>query len=498
VTQSRSEKYLVDLVNELRQLPAETGWVEFKTNNEHPQGIGEYISALANSAALEGKAFAYMVWGIDDETHEPVGTTFDPWTQKSGNEELENWLLRLMTPKIQFSFYAVEYEGHHLVALEIERSSHSPAQFTGVEYVRIGSYKRPLKHHPEKERMLWRIFDSTPYELNAAYERASIGEVLELLSYESYFDLLSIPLPTNQIRIIEKFTEDRLILSNAAGGWDITNLGALLLARNLSVFPTISRKAVRVIQYKGLSKTNTIRDQVGGKGYASGFEGLIRYVNNLIPSTEVIGQAFRTNVPIFPELAIRELIANALIHQDLHITGVGPTIEIYDDRVEITNPGQPIIDPQRFMDSPPRSRNETFASLMRRFNICEERGSGIDKVVELVEAFQLPAPIFEAPENFTRVVLFSHRSLQDMSKADRIRACYLHACLRYLVRQAMTNTTVRERFGIPEQNSAIASRLLSEAVESGMIVIEDPTVGTRARRYLPFWAAPSGDVTGIA
>jgi len=135
--------------------------------------------------------------------------------------------------------------------------------------------------------------------------------------------------------------------------------------------------------------------------------------------------------------------------------------------------------------------------LMRRFRICEERGSGIDKVVFQVELFQLPAPLFEAPEGFTRAVLFAHRPLAAMDRAHRIRACYLHACLRHVMRQAVTNTSVRERFGIEEQNAALASRLLNEAVDDGVIVVRDPSVGTRSRSYLPYWAAPSSADPGV-
>ena len=119
---------------------------------------------------------------------------------------------------------------------------------------------------------------------------------------------------------------------------------------------------------------------------------------------------------MFPELAVRELVANALIHQDLLITGAGPMIEIFDDRIEITNPGEPLISTDRFVDSPPRSRNESLASLMRRFRICEERGSGIDKILFQIEYYQLPAPLFEAPHGFTRCVLFAHKDLKHMDK----------------------------------------------------------------------------------
>lgn len=199
---------------------------------------------------------------------------------------------------------------------------------------------------------------------------------------------------------------------------------------------------------------------------------------------------------MFPELAVRELVANALIHQDFFVTGAGPTVEIFEDRIEITNPGEPLVDTQRFVDTPPRSRNEALASLMRRFRVCEERGSGIDKVVFQVELFQLPAPLFETAENSTRTVLFSHKPLSAMDRADRIRACYLHACLRYVTRQPMTNGSLRQRLGIADQNIAVASRLLGEAVDTGFIVVADPQAGTRNRSYLPFWATGKTEPTG--
>ena len=181
-------------------------------------------------------------------------------------------------------------------------------------------------------------------------------------------------------------------------------------------------------------------------------------------------------------------MANALIHQDFFVTGAGPTVEIFDDRIEITNPGEPLVDTQRFVDTPPRSRNEAVASLMRRFRICEERGSGIDKVVFQVELFQLPAPLFERPEGFTRTVLFAHKPLSAMGKPDRIRACYLHACLCYVMRQPMTNASLRERFGIASTNKAMASRLLREALGAGMIRLVNEEVGHKSRSYVPFWA----------
>ena len=170
---NRSAEYLIGLVQELRKLPSETEWAEFKANKYTPQDIGEYVSALANSAALSGKPHAYLVWGIADHDHAVVGTRFDPSARKVGNEELESWLLRLLAPKINFRFSKVSVEGHSVVLLEIERASRHPVQFRGEEYIRVGSYKKKLKDFPEKERALWRIFDQTPFENGIVAERVS-------------------------------------------------------------------------------------------------------------------------------------------------------------------------------------------------------------------------------------------------------------------------------------------------------------------------------------
>jgi predicted HTH transcriptional regulator len=488
MTTDRKPEYLVSLIHELCKLPQEIEWVEFKENKADPQEIGEYLSALANSAALCGKAFAYLAWGIEDTSHQIVGTTFSPSRVTVGNEELESWLLRLLSPRIHFRFFEITMDTHNVVLLEIARAFRHPVQFQNQEYIRVGSYKKRLKDFPEKERELWRIFDQTPFEDLIAAEDVSSEDVLMLLDYPTYFDLLKLPLPETRDSILRALSADNLIRRTERGRWNITNLGAILLAKKLTDFRSLRRKAVRVIAYKGNSRVETLREQEGTKGYASGFEGLIGYINLLLPSNEVIGKALRASVPMYPELAIRELVANALIHQDFFITGAGPMIEIFADRMEICNPGEPLVDTQRFLDTPPRSRNEALASFMRRVGVCEERGSGVDKVVSQTELYQLPAPDFEVPGDNIRAILFAHRPLAKMAKTDRIRSCYLHACLRYVLRDHMTNTSLRERFGIEAHNSAIASRIIKETLETKLIRSYDESASRKFMKYVPFWA----------
>lgn len=162
-------------------------------------------------------------------------------------------------------------------------------------------------------------------------------------------------------------------------------------------------------------------------------------------------------------------------------------VEVFSDRIEITNPGTPLIDVARFLDMPPRSRNEKLARLMRRFGICEERGSGIDRVVKYVEAMQLPAPDFQVVGEHTKVILYGPKKFAEMTKGQRIRACYQHAGLRFLANQQMTNESLRKRFGFEQPSSA--TRVIADTLAENLIKLYDPrSTSKRHARYVPFWA----------
>lgn len=278
------------------------------------------------------------------------------------------------------------------------------------------------------------------------------------------------------------------MVKDVGSRWNVTNLGALLIANNLEEFdPSLARKGVRFIAYGGDDRAATVTHRHDGiKGYASGFEGLIGYINNLLPQNEHIGTTFREAQPLFPELAIRELVANALIHQNLTIQGAGPKIELFKNRMEITNPGVPLVQVERMIDLPPRSRNEMLASIMRRMRICEEDGSGLEKVIVSVELFQLPAPIFQAEENSMQVVLYGPRSFANMTPSERVRACFQHAVIRYLSGKRMKNSSLCKRFGIKPQNAAQASAVIKAALSEEKIKVADPE-HPRAG-YVPWWA----------
>lgn len=477
------------LVDGLRAQPRETQWLEFKENFSDPNGIGEYISALSNSAVLVKAPRAYLVWGLEDSTHDIVGTTFDLKAAKKGNEDLENWLVRLLDPQPSYQYMREAIDGKYVAVLEINAASHRPVRFNGMESIRLGSYTKKLQDHPELERQLWRNLDATPFELGLAADGLDSSEVLQLIDYTTYFDLVDKPLPVGSTQVLKALQSARIIEQQLSGRWGITNVGALLFAKRLADFDSLARKAPRVIRYHGNNRVQTQREQVGTKGYASGFTGLIDYIDGLVPANEVIGKALRETVSMYPPLAVRELIANALIHQDFAATGTGPMFELFDDRFEISNPGVPLIDPGRFVDAQPQSRNEKLAWMMRQCHICEERGTGWDKIGFEIEFNQLPAPVIRTTDSHTTVVLFGHKPLSKMDREDRIRAVYLHACLRYVIHEDTTNSSVRERFGIEAKNAATATRYITEALAANVIVARDPAAGRKNMSYIPAWAA---------
>lgn len=482
-----SEKELHSIIDRLLKLPKECEWAEFKLNLKTEEEIGKYISALSNGACLQNEQYGYLVFGINDQTLQPDGTTFRPKHHKVGNEELENWLLQRLSPRVEVLIFETVYQEKLITLFQIQAAHGQPTCFSHQDYVRIGSITRSLKDFPEKEKKIWTKGPRQLFEKKTARQVESAADVISLLDTQCYFDLLKVPYPSTRDAVIEKFIAEKFISPNA-GGYIITNLGALLFAKDIQEFDTVKRKAPRVIQYEGKSKVKTLKDQEGKYGYAVGFERLIKYINDVLPSNEIIGQALRDTVSMYPEIAIRELVANALIHQDFEERGTGPVIEIYSDRIEISNPGLPLITPIRFIDEY-QSRNEDLAGIMRRFRICEEKGSGIDKVVTHIEIFQLPAYDVQIQEKHTKVILYAYQKFSEMDKKDRIRACYQHCCLKYVMNEKMTNTTLRERFKIADENAAMVSRMIKDTVDAGLIKEEDPENTSRKFvRYIPVWA----------
>ncbi len=481
------EEELRSLLDYLVSLPNETEWVEFKENNSDPIVIGERLSALANSACIQDEPFGYLVYGVEDETHEIVGTKFKAKSERKGNEDLELWLLNRLNPRIDIEVLEFDYTpGKHISLYKIPAAINRPVTFLNVAYIRVNTCTKKLSNYPEKEAKIWRNVPKMTFEEGIAKRSVPAAEVLSLLSTERYFDLLKLPYPTTRKSVLDKFSSEKYIVQVGAN-WDITNLGAMLFAKDLSEFDGLNRKAIRVITYKGKSKLNTLKDEFFNQGYAISIERAIHWIGSQLPTKELIGAALRENESAYPEKSIREIAENMVIHQDFDIQGF-PMVEIFEDRVEFTNSGRPLIETDRFIDEY-ESRNNLLSDNLRRLGFCEEKGSGMDKAVMSNELFLLPALSIRVQENRTVVIMYARKPWAETNRLERLQACYQHACVKYVNNEAMTNQSLRIRFNIEEQNASMVSRIIKEAIKEGLIKEEETGSNSRKyKKYIPYWA----------
>lgn len=372
--------------------------------------------------------------------------------------------------------------------LIIYRAVNQTVTFEKTDYIRVGSYTKKLNEYPALQAQLWDRPRNSKFEDRYAKQDLELENALRLLDYQTYFDNTDIPLPSDIYGVEHYMVEEEVLVKQDNGLYAITNLDAILFAKRLSAFPRLSHKAIRVVQYRGNSRLELLKEDMGGKGYAIGFEGLIKFIEALIPTQEIINGALREKKSAYPLVTIREAVANALIHQDFSITGTGPVVEIFETRIEITNPGTPLVDVRGIIDNPPKSRNEKLASLMRRLRMCEELGTGWDKIVISAELQQLPAPRINLHEGSTRVTLFSEMPFSSISSEEKLWACYLHACIKQVQGEQLTNRSLRERFGLKDSASSSISRLIKEAVEAKLIKPLDPATAPKHMKYIPVWA----------
>jgi ATP-dependent DNA helicase RecG len=432
-----------------------------------------YCVALANEGGGQ------MVLGVTDAVpRQVVGTeafAVPEWTVSGIFERIH---LKIGWEEV------IHPKGRVLVFEVPSRSQGHPVHVGGRYFMRAGSSLVPMS--PDQ---LKRIFDEARVEFvrQAAVSGCSEEDVMRLLDVQGYFDLRKRPSPSTRKETMETLTQ-KGFLRGEENGYAITNLGALLLAKRLDDFAGLSRKAVRVVVYEGVSKTGVKdgKDAVHPRGYASGFEALIDIIHDESAS-EDMSTPLRRTTHAYPKKAIRELVGNALVHQDLAERGTGVTVEIFSDRIEVTNPGLPILPVDRFIDEN-QSRNETFAEALRQLGICEERGHGMDAVVEEIERAHLPPYQYRLATHHTTVILARYKPLRSLTPEQRAHAVYQHCCLRFVNNQVTNNESVRERFKIEKKNAAMASRLLSDAVTAKKIRPVDAKAANKLMSYVPYWA----------
>ncbi len=463
--------------------PNELDWKSGLSPNK--ERLVEHLSAFSNHPGG-----GFLIFGIDNSNSQSIGVTQEQVGIIVG--QLSNLGRDGVEPPIVLDHAVVPWETVSLLLVLIPEQAIKPVHKRGktIEHawVRSGGTTRAASRQEVGALMM---NSRTPrWEDLRASSLLSTAEIIAQIDSAAISKLLERPSPVESADTLRWLVEEKMVELQGDGGY-LTNFGAIAAARDLRVFDPLQRKRIRVIRYRGLNKVKTIDENIGQKGYAIGFEGLIGYLKRILPHSEVIREALRAEISVYPEIALRELIANALIHQDFTISGVSPMIEVFDDRIEFSNPGGllPGKTVDRLIGATPQSRNETLAAAFRRFRICEERGTGFQKTVTSVELFGLPPLAFAQAESVFKVILYAPRKFAEMAQAERIEACYQHAVLKFLSSGAMTNTSLRERLKMHEKQRTQVSNLIREAVNAGRIKRKDPeSASSKFAEYIPYWA----------
>jgi ATP-dependent DNA helicase RecG len=485
-----NEKHWVKRAQELlatsrHPVPYETNQIDWKsTLSDNKERLTEHLIAFANQS-LGG----FLMFGITNDGAAILGIN------QQDVEKIINQLTNLgrdaVEPPLALEHAIVTIEEKPVLFVHVCEQRNKPAHKRGKSieetWIRSGATTRKASRLEIASLML--NSPAPRWEEVRATTLLTGKEVIDLLDTATLATLLERRLPEEQSEVLHWLIEEKIITPDS-DGYYITQFGGLAAAKNLDQFEKLSRKRIRVIQYRGTNKVETIDEKTGQKGYAVGFESLIRYIKQILPHSEVIQEALRQKISLYPEIALRELIANALIHQDFNVTGAGPTIEVYDNRISITNPG--VLLPSKRLDrligTAAESRNELFASKFRQCRICEERGTGFQKIVQAVELFGMPPVVFTELENAFQVTLYAPRNFSDMSQDERIEATYQHAVLQYYSSQTLTNTTLRKRFKASERQRNQITNLITDAVDKQRIKRKDQNSGNKFAEYLPYWA----------
>lgn len=474
------ERAIPTLKDSLYPVPAELNELDWKSGlSDKSERLAQHISAFANY-----KGGGMLVYGVNND-----GTCFsmskeqiDMTIEKLGNIAKNN-----LCYSIQIDHSVMEFQGSSLLFIYIPEQKEKPVYLRGRDI--FDAYHRSagqtVKMSRNQVKTMIAESQGVTFEQQFAKGGLSVNQVLELLDYKAFYERLDRNVPSSTDSILSKMSDYGFCERNN-DQWNITNLGAILYANDLRDFDGLKNREIVLHKYVGTNNRQQEYEQHITRGYAAAFEDLVEMVMQSTSKEKI--DVNRELEPIYPRVAIREITANMLVHQDFGITGMPITIEIFANRIAFTNPGAPLNNINRLIDLPPNSRNEKLAQTMFMLHICEKRGSGIDRAVAAVEEMVLPAVKFTRGDEHTKVFLYPQKSLKDMTKQEKIEACYQHACLMFEDDKPVNNQSVRERFELNKNQSSIASRIITDTLEAGFIKpADEETASRKYMTYIPFY-----------
>lgn len=426
---------------ELLALPHETEWAEFKHNNDNPQMIGEYLSAISNSAALESQPFGYIVWGVEDGTQNIIGTSFKPRQQKGqGNEDLEPWLNRLLAPRINFRIFEFEADGNPVVLFEVQAANTAPVAFSGRRFVRVGSHKKPLSEHPERERRLWEIVSGPMVDWSAAICESATIDDLDPAAITQARKVFKVKHP-KLIREVDGW-DDRTFLNKAKICIDgrITNAAIILLGKDESTH--FLSPSVAQMTWVLKNKANVDKDyRHFGPPFLLAVDELFANVRNLTLRHLPDGTLFPVEVSQYDPWVLREILHNCIAHQDYSMRGRINVVEVEDESILFTNLGQFLpgsVEEVIRRDQPQEEyRNRFLVDAMVNLNMIDTIGSGIRRSFGIQRDRNFPMPTYDLSEpgrvkvrvigqildpNYTRMLMSqTNLDLLDVIALDKVQ-----------------------------------------------------------------------------
>lgn len=464
----------------LNPIPHELSELDWKSGlSPKSERLAQHICAFCNHQG--GGMFAF---GINDDA---TFVSLDKEQTDAIIKRLGNIAHNNLSCAVDIDHAILDYEGHPVLFIYVPEQREKPIYLRGKDYK--DSYCRStgqtVRMSPIQVRNAIATSQGVNFEERTAKPGLSKNDILLLLNYRKFFELQDKDIPKSVDSIISRLSEYGFC-EGEGNDWRITNMGALLFANNLNDFAELRNRKVIVRKYVGSNNRDMLIEQIGQYGYAIGFEGLIDFIMKYVSNENI--DVKREAVAQYPRVAIREFVANALVHQDFSISGINITIEIYSNRIVITNPGAPLNDVNRLIDLPPNSRNEKLAEQMFLLGFCERRGSGIDRAIAAIESMYLPAPRIAKEETCTRVTLYPHKDIGDMTKGEKIEACYQHACLLNEDGMTLNNQSVRDRFNLNKTQSSVASRIIADTQEAGLIKVSNADiVSKKYATYVPYY-----------
>jgi predicted HTH transcriptional regulator len=477
------EKAIKYLKDSLYPIPTELNEIDWKSGlSPKTERLAQHLCAFSNQ-----ESGGFLVFGVNNDASmfSVTKEQTDEIVKTLGNIALNN-----LSQSIQIQHNTIEYNGNALLFIYIPEQTEKPIYLRGQtiyeSYYR--SAGQSVKMSKEAVKFMISAAHGIPYEFQIAKKNLPADEILRWLDYKRFYELLDKNTPKATDVILANLESHHIIVSDG-DTWSITNLGAILFANDLSQFDYLNAKPVRILKYEGTNNLVLEKEYTEIRGYAAAFDDMVEYIMKNLPQQEIIKSAIRQNKTDYPRTAIREFLANSFVHQDFTITGLDIMVEIFTDRIVMTNPGSPLTDVNRFIDLPPKSRNEKLAQALLLLHICERRGSGVDRAIEALETALMPPPKFTKGEYFTRVFIYGRQKLSAMGKQDKIRACYQHCCLLHENNKGMTNQSVRERFEIDKNSYPMASRIINDTLTTGLIKIADPeNMSRKFASYVPYYA----------